>query len=433
MAKKKNTTDRKVQDIIVRLQQQTECLTRNDLRRWRTAWQQAINVEHPNRIPLLNIYTDVAVDLHLSGCVEQRSGFILSKRFKLVDATGTENEEITALFRSPWFTDLLTLLLDSRYYGHSLVELGNVVESDGKPTYSGVTLVPRRHVIPEYGVIVPNAGDSWRAGFDYRNSELSNWCIEAGGTHSLGLYHKCAQQTIPKKNMCAFWDMFGEIFGMPLRVATTTSRSSQEQDKIERMLRDMGAAAYALFPEGTTVDIKESTRGDAYNVYDRRIERCNSEISKGILTVTMTIDNGSSHSQSEVHERMLENLINKDATFLRHIINWQLIPRMIRHGFPVAGYRFEWDEGTTYTPEQQLAYERFVAGAYDVDATYFAEKYNMPAIRKADAEQLLVEQRKKAEKHDDKKKSNNKNEPKGKDENKDEDKDKKKLNYPFFD
>ena len=134
---------------------------------------------------------------------------------------------------------------------------------------------------------------------------MTDWCSEAGGTHDLGLYLKCAQQTIPKKNMCSFWDMFGEIFGMPLRVATTTSRDPKEYDRIERMLRDMGAAAYGLFPEGTTVDLKESTRADAFNVYDKRIDRCNSEISKGILTVTMTMEDGASLSQSEVHRLLL--------------------------------------------------------------------------------------------------------------------------------
>ena len=74
--------------------------------------------------------------------------------------------------------------------------------------------------------------------------------------------------------------MFGEIFGIPLRIGTTTSRDPKEFDKLEKLLRNMGSGILRTFPEGTTIDIKESTRGDAYNVYDRRIERCNSELSK---------------------------------------------------------------------------------------------------------------------------------------------------------
>ena len=44
--------------------------------------------------------------------------------------------------------------------------------------------------------------------------------------------------------------MFGEIFGIPLRIGTTTSRDPKEFDKLEKLLRNMGAASYGLFPEG---------------------------------------------------------------------------------------------------------------------------------------------------------------------------------------
>lgn len=399
MRKKKNSLDfgsqddrARIKELSVRLQLLTEALTRKDLKAWRNAWQWAINADQPNRVKLYNIYTDVDADLHLTGCVGQRMGFVLNKSFKLVDVQGVENPQLTDLFEAPWFKEFMRLSLESIFYGHSLIELGDVIEVDGKPAYSCVRLVPRTHVIPEFGVIVVHENDTWQSGYDYRNSEMTDWCIEAGGTHDLGLYLKCAQQTIPKKNMCSFWDMFGEIFGMPLRVATTTSRDQKEFDKIERMLRDMGAAAYGLFPEGTTVDLKESTRSDAYNVYDRRIERCNSELSKGVLTVTMTMENGSSHSQSEVHKEMLENLIQKDSDFLRDLINWQLIPRMVRHGFPVQGYRFQWDESVDYTPEQQLAYETLLTNRYDIDPHYFINKYNVPIKERQQTNQQTNQQ-----------------------------------------
>ena len=100
------------------------------------------------------------------------------------------------------------------------------------------------------------------------------------------------------------------------------------------MLSSMGAAAWGLFPEGTEIDIKETTRGDAFNVYDKRVDRANSEISKGLLNQTMTIDNGSSLSQSEVHLEVFENVIDSDADLVKDIVNDQLIPRMIKHGFP---------------------------------------------------------------------------------------------------
>lgn len=63
---------------------------------------------------------------------------------------------------------------------------------------------------------------------------------------------------------------------------------------------------------------------------------------------------------------------------LADIVNNQLIPRMAKHGFPVKGLRFEWDDSVDYTPEQQVAFEKMVSDRYEVDPKYFAEKYNMP-------------------------------------------------------
>ena len=190
---------RRIKDMSVKIQLYTEALTRRDLADWRRAWQMAINVDFPNRTRLLNLYTDVDADLHLTGCVQQRMGFVLNKGFKLCDAKGVENPELTELFEAPWFKELMRLALEANYYGHSLIELGDVVEVNGRMAYSRVSLIPRTHVIPEYGVIVTHENDTWQTGYDYRNSELARWCIEAGGPHDLGLFLNVPSRPSPRK------------------------------------------------------------------------------------------------------------------------------------------------------------------------------------------------------------------------------------------
>lgn len=373
---------RRLQSLTVELKLQAEALTQKDMRSWRQAWQRAIDIENPKRQSLYDIYRDVEVDLHLSGCVDQRKGFTQKKAFKLVDAKGKQDDEATTLLETVWFKDLVGYILDSRYWGHSLVQLGDVVSVDGKMSYTGVELVNRKHVIPEYGVIVVEQSDDWSSGFPYREGPMADWVIEAGKPKDLGLYLKAATQTIPKKNMLAYWDQFGEIFGMPIRIAKTTARDPKDRTQIENMLSSMGAAAWGLFPDGTDIDIKETTRGDAFNVYDKRIERANSELSKGILNQTMTIDNGSSLSQSEVHLEVFENVVEKDADLVRDIVNGQLLPRMVKHGFPVKGLRFEWDNSIDYTPEQQLEYEKMILDRFEVNPQYLIDKYGVPITGK---------------------------------------------------
>ena len=364
---------------VVEMQRQTDALTRKDLQDWRSAWQMAINVDNPNRARLYDLYRDVDVDLHLSGCVGQRTGFVLARSFKLEKADGTADEEAVKLFDAPWFKQFITQALSNIYWGYTLIELGDViVNEDGKRMYTETKIIPRKHVLPEFGVVVRQVGEDAKTGVDYRADNLRDWYIEVGSADDLGLYLKAATQTIPKKNALGFWDTFSEIFGMPMRIAKTTTRDDKERAKMEKMMEGMGAALWAVVQEGTEIEVVENSRGDAYNVYDRRIDRANSELSKLILQQTMTIEDGSSLSQSQTHLEVFKNLIEQDCDMLRDIINNRLLPRMVLHGFPVQGLSFEWDYSVDYTPEQQIAYEQMVLNNYEVDGSYFEEKYGMP-------------------------------------------------------
>ncbi|MCR5394179.1 MAG: DUF935 domain-containing protein [Bacteroidales bacterium] len=374
----------------IQLQRTTDALTSRDIKAWRHAWQLAINVESPNRSALYDIYRDASIDLHLSGCIGQRKGFVMARSFEVIDADGKKNEEAMHYFEQSWFKLFMRYALDSIYWGHSLIELGDVTtDGDGCICYDGVKLIPRKHVIPEFGRVVINVGDDCHSGIDYRQPPYSDWLIEVGQPDDLGLYLKAASQTIPKKNALAFWDTFAEIFGMPMRIARTNVRDDKELAKMEEMMSSMATEFWGIFQEGTDIEIKESTKGDAFNVYDRRIDRANSELSKLIIGQTMTIEDGSSLSQSETHLEVFQNLVESDCDMLRDVINNQLIPRMIAHGFPVQGLRFDWDYSTDYTPEQQRSYEELVVNNYEVDPNYFAEKYGMPVGERRQMQPML--------------------------------------------
>lgn len=372
--------DRKrFQKVVIDLQQTTDALTKRDLASWRQAHQMALSVEHPSRQRLYDIYRDVDLDLHLSGCIGQLEGFIMSKSFKLTKPDGDDAPEALKYLETAWFKQYIRYCLQQRYWGHSLIELGDVItREDGTLSLDGVSLIPRKHVVPEYGRVTINAGDGWESGIDYRQPPYSDWLIEVGAPDDLGLYLKAAIQTIPKKYALAFWDSFAEMFGLPIRVAKTTSRDQKDIDAMGKMMENMGSKAWAVLPAEAEIELKESSRGDAYNVYDKRIERANSELSKLVLLATMTIEDGSSLSQSQVHLEVLDNLVWQIADLVRDTTNDQLLPKLCHLGFPLQGLRFDWDEPIDYSAEQQVAYERLVLENYEVDGSYFEDKYGIP-------------------------------------------------------
>ena len=46
--------------------------------------------------------------------------------------------------------------------------------------------------------------------------------------------------------MLAFWDMFGEIFGAPMRVARTNTQDEKERSRIEKSLDKSALGTYNI-------------------------------------------------------------------------------------------------------------------------------------------------------------------------------------------
>jgi hypothetical protein len=368
----------RTRQVITELDVKTARLVKNDIAQWRAAHQLALSVENPKRINLYNIYeftTDI--DTHVSGVVERTKLGVMQRKFKLTDKNGKENYDITSIFESPWFWQFMNLALDAEYYGNSLIQLGNVIIKDGKMYFDGVELVPRNHVCPEYGVILREISNEPNRGIPYRSGPFATWTAEAGMPKDLGRYLRISPHAISKKHVQIFWDNFAERFGIPIIYATTDTRNDSDRVKVENMLANFGNNTWGFFPAGVKLDLLETTKGDAFRVFDSRIIRANKEISIGLAGQTMSFEDGSSRAQGEVHERGFEEVKTAFATRLKFLINFQLLPRMLQHGFPVQGYTFEWDDSAEYTPEQMREIEQMLLNNYEIDPQYFIDKYNI--------------------------------------------------------
>ena len=92
--------------------------TRRDILEIREAVKSAevADPKYRNRSLLQNIYNDSINDGHLLACIESRKNLTLKKDFLIND-----NEELTELFKQKWFYDSLSILLDSVFFGYSLL------------------------------------------------------------------------------------------------------------------------------------------------------------------------------------------------------------------------------------------------------------------------------------------------------------------------
>lgn len=91
--------------------------------------------------------------------------------------------------------------------------------------------------------------------------------------------------------------------------------------------------------------MKSDHRTDVYNVYDKMIDRMNSELSKLILGSTGTVDmNKGAKAQAEVHERTGDDVILTDKRLVAGVWNETVLPMLEQYGWNVKGKKFEYVE-----------------------------------------------------------------------------------------
>lgn len=364
--------------LISKIVYQFQSRTRVDIDKWREAAAQAEQERYPRRTKWAGIVKDLDLDAHWTSQILIRSLSVLSKPFKVVDKkTREEILEKTQLFQAPWFYYLLTLRLHAHFTGTKAVEVQDLIE--GNYRKNALYEIPQINLAPEEKLILLKATDSF--GYNYAEDP---YVLEFEEGTFMGILYKAAPYIIFKKNALQSWAEFGEKFGVPMRYITTNKQDKATLDRLETMLDKLGSAAKAILPEGTKLDFKEADTADAFQVFDKMIERCNSEISKLVNAVTMISDNGSSLSQSQVHEKINQKVIDADAASLQGSIQWDILPQLQKLGFPFDPLKEEWvwDDNEVLSKGALWNIVQGILKFYEVDETWLTEKFGVPLTGK---------------------------------------------------
>ena len=376
MAKKNNKQSTSIRkntpEVVTQIIREFKDQTRAEIQKWRQALRMASDIENPHNHKLQDLYDNLEADGHFIAQVQLRKAATTGYSFRIVNrSSGKIDEKKTELFQSEWFYNFLDHALDSVIKGYTVLELTD-------PTTMELTLIPRRNLVGVRQLVLYEAsGDK---GIDI-STGYENTLIRIGKPADLGIMANLCGQLIWKRNAQQSWAEFTERFGMPLISATTNKTSKADLDRIDNMLASLGESARAVLPEGTSIKIDPFSGGDAYKVFDEQIERINAEMSKPITGGTMVTDDGSSRSQSEVHERNLDNkLAESDRRQIQFVVNNQLIPIMHYWGWPLNPEtdKFQWDDTFELSLNQHWNVVNQILTRYTVDKEWIANTFKVP-------------------------------------------------------
>jgi hypothetical protein len=146
---------------------------------------------------------------------------------------------------------------------------------------------------------------------------------------------------------------------------------------MENMMRNMATAAWAVLDLQDDITLVQASRTDAYQVFDKLTERCNSEITKLILGQTGTTDEKAYAGSANVQANVADMIAKQDILNMEYVINLSLIPMMNRLGFGLDGYRAEYDNTETLPLSEQIKIDAELMKQYKLNVNYLQDKYNV--------------------------------------------------------
>ena len=307
--------------------------TRRDIADWKNALRIAFACE-PKQYLIQDIFSDVTGDARLTSQINNRNEQTISAAFEMIKADNSVDETATTALREiAVMSDIFKFILESEWFGSSLIELSQV---NG---VKKVELIKRQNVVADLGRFYPDT--SLSTYIEYRNvREFGKWILEFNSEH-IGQLNKVVPHVLFKKFAQSCWSELCEIFGIPPRYMKTNTQDPQMLDRAEDMMRELGSAAWFIID--TTEDFEfaqgVSTNGD---VYSNLINLCNDELS--MLVSGAIIGQDTRHgneSKEKMNIAILDRLVNADKRMVETYMNSIVIPALYRIGWiPTTTSRF---------------------------------------------------------------------------------------------
>lgn len=316
-----------------------------DIADYTAAIRAAENVDWPQRSKLYDLYADILMDSHLSCVIEKRRNAVLCSDIEF-RRNGKPDDRVNEQIRSPWFSRLITDIIDAKFWGFTLCQFFK----DGE--WVDYSLIPRKHADPVKRIILHRQTDITGTSWDEYPDLLF-----VGREDDLGLLAKAAPWVIYKRNTTGDWSQFSEVFGMPIQEYTY---DTDDEDSRQRAIDDASnAGSLAVFVHGkdTTLNLVEAgNKTGSADVYERLCERCNNEISKLILGNTLTTESSETGTQAlgTVHKKVEDKVTQADRLYLLDVLNYDMGDIFLRMGINTTGGEFCFPEQKDIDPTSKI-------------------------------------------------------------------------------
>ena len=279
----------------------------------------------------IRIYKELLCDPHVFACTQSRKAGVLSLDWEINRGLDKDQnaEDVENLLKKLDIQKLMSDILDATQFGFQPLEIMWKRDKSGHIMPERVTAKP-----PEWFCFDDDNNLKFRTKENYYGEVVpAKKFLLAQNNPSYN--NPYGERTLSrvfwnvtfKKGGLKFWVVFTEKYGMPHLIGKHPRGSTKEEtNSLADMLEDMVQDAIAVIPDDSSIEIQEASKSSSAEIYEKLIDKMNTEISKAILGQTLTTEIGStgSYAASNTHMQVRQDIIDSDKKLVEGVIN-QLI------------------------------------------------------------------------------------------------------------
>lgn len=273
-----------------------------------------------------SILKDLLSDAHISSCIQSRKAALLSMEWAINRGTDKKDIDffIEKIFKDLDLRQIIADIIDAPYYGFNPLEIYWQIEGDyvvpkqiiAKPQdwfyFDTNNILRFRDNLSSEGVIVPP-----RKFFVVQHQPSYD------NPYGTAILSKCFWPVFYKKEEIKFWALYSEKYGTPFTVVKMDNATETEKDAMAEALNELRQDGIAILDNESEVTSLDMSGAKSQDIYKELILFMNAEISKAILSQTLTTEQSStgSYAMSQTHLQVRKDVVDADKTLVESWMN----------------------------------------------------------------------------------------------------------------
>jgi phage gp29-like protein len=277
----------------------------------------------------VTVFDQLLSDAHVFACYQSRKAGVLTSEWRIEYPKGAEKYSafLEKNIAGLPFTSIISQFLDAPFYGFAVNEISWELR-DGKWVPVKIEQKPNEwfvwdrenrcrflskkdmnegELLPDYKFLIPRNFPTFKNPYGMR------------------ILSRCFWPVVFKRAGYKYWTTFMERFGIPWLLGKVPRGTDKpERDELLASLTKMVQSAVAVINDDEAIEpLETKSKGGNDNIFAQMVNSANGEISKAILTQTLTTEIGDkgAYAASQSHLSVRSDLCTMDRKLVCEVFN----------------------------------------------------------------------------------------------------------------